>query len=605
MSSDRELAEAVNTVESGEIIGDYRLERLLGAGATSRVFLGVHTRLGRHAAVKVLSPQLVDEPAIIERLLREARVVNDIRHPNIVDISDFIDTPNPRRVALIMEYIEGPSLKALRNSRIEFGQAIGITLQLVAAVQAAHNAGVIHRDLKPDNLLLLLDPRRAPGAIPGLKVVDFGLAKVVHPGKNAATGVMLGTPAYMAPEQIAGRPAPSPATDVYAIAEVLYELLSGERLFPPATISETIRAKLRGPLPPMTLPELPGRARLLELIAACLAIAPKERPGLDEVRSLLIGVCPEHVLKIGSGTWGVSESDHELSTLGDIDDEVADERTDVTTQPGSSDPNDLEVTHGLAPDNQGAPPISNARTAATPAPRPPIGPAVTDVDPPPPDAVPTRVAISDSAARALASPVSLAEPREPEVHPSTAFASEVEAPTHVPDAPTEARTFAEPDPTPPGPTPAPLPLVAPASKSRAAWWIGIAAVFFAGAVGVAVKRSGAKATTNETPAAVPAVQAASQVLIPLSSDPTGAMVRDEQGIVLGRTPLEVPVRTNGSREVTVSAIDHVTKRVIVSSTDAAIEVKLEARDVPSPKRRTKKSDDRTAERGDDEAFPSW
>ncbi len=576
MPSDRELAEAVQSVELGEIIGDYRLEKLIGAGATSRVFLGVHTRLGRRAAVKVLSPQLVDEPAVIERLLREARVVNDIRHPNIVDVSDFIDTPSPRRVALIMEYVEGPSLKALRGNAIEFGQAIGITLQLVAAVQAAHNAGVIHRDIKPDNLLLLLDPRRVPGAIPGLKVVDFGLAKVVQPiGKNAATGVMLGTPAYMAPEQIAGRPAPSPATDVYAIAEVLYELLSSERLFPPGNISDIVRTKLRGPLPSMNLPsKLPGGGRLVDLILACLAVKPDERPDLTEVKRTLIDVCPEHVLAIGSGTWGLSEP------VVPGDDEPAEEGTDVTTQPGVAHPQDFLETIGQD--------------------EPPIAPAATDLDPPPPDAMPTRVAPSDSAARALASPVGLDEDTSDAQKTATYVPQEGATPPEEP----ASRPFAETDPTPPGPTP--MPLQAPVRRSRAPLWAAIAALAAALAVGaVVLRRDGTNAKVDEgEPNVVPSVKAASQVFVRLNSEPPGAAVRDEVGLILGRTPLEVPLRPNTSRRVEVAAPGFETSVVTISSDDSALQVDLQPRteaETPSRKRRSKKSEPKKK----DEAFPSW
>src|SRR5438105_2556315 len=121
-------------VGPGEVIGGYRLERLIGSGSTSTVFLGVQVRVNRMAAVKVLSPQLYTNKDVISRMLREARVVNDIRHPNIIDILDFVETESPPRVALVMEYIEGPSLKMLRDKKLSFDQAIGIALQLVAAV---------------------------------------------------------------------------------------------------------------------------------------------------------------------------------------------------------------------------------------------------------------------------------------------------------------------------------------------------------------------------------------------------------------------------------------------------------------------------------------
>jgi serine/threonine protein kinase len=288
-------AEPIEGVEIGETIGGYRLDRLLGAGSVSRVFLGTHLRLGRRAAIKVLLGPLADDARVTARFLNEARVVNDIRHPNIVDVSDFIESESPKRLALVMEYIEGPSLKTLIRSghELTFVQAIGVALQLCAAVEAAHGAGVIHRDLKPDNLLLTADPALDPEAIPGLKVVDFGIAKIAGPGEKTATGMMIGTPAYMAPEQIAGKPPPSPATDIFAIGEVIYELLTGQRAYPASQISAMIQTKLKGELPKLEVPDVPGGIALRALVERCLQARPQDRPRLEEVQRVLIEVCPD------------------------------------------------------------------------------------------------------------------------------------------------------------------------------------------------------------------------------------------------------------------------------------------------------------------------
>jgi serine/threonine protein kinase len=295
----------------GEVIGGYRLERLIGSGSTSQVFLGVQVRVNRQAAIKVLAHGLSDNKEVIGRMLREARVVNDIRHPNIIDILDFVETDSPLRVALVMEYIEGPSLKALRDKKLSFDQAIGIALQLVAAVEAAHKAGVIHRDIKPDNLLLTRDPLQDPRKIPTLKVVDFGIAKLAGTSGKTATGIMLGTPAYMAPEQVAGRPPASAATDVFAIGEVIYELLTGTRAYPSGAIHETVRAKLRGELPKLELPSVPGDKKVLSLITRCLAVKPVDRPSVEEVRDTLLDVMPP--LR-ESSAWieRVARSGHEM-----------------------------------------------------------------------------------------------------------------------------------------------------------------------------------------------------------------------------------------------------------------------------------------------------
>ncbi|MCK6550457.1 protein kinase [Myxococcota bacterium] len=288
-------AEPIDAVEAGEVIGGYRLERLLGAGAVSRVFLATHLRLGRRAAIKVLTPPLVDDERITNRFLAEARVVNGIRHPNIVDISDFIESTSPRRLALVMEHIEGPSLKkVVREGRpLSFVQAVGVMLQLADALGAAHAAGVIHRDLKPDNLLLTSEPDEDPSIVPGLKIVDFGIAKIGAWGDKTATGMMIGTPAYMAPEQIAGRPPPSSASDVYAFGELLYELLTRQRAYPVGAVGAVIQSKLKGELPKLDVPPVPGGVAILDAVRRCLAMRPQDRPRLDELTAMLVEICPD------------------------------------------------------------------------------------------------------------------------------------------------------------------------------------------------------------------------------------------------------------------------------------------------------------------------
>lgn len=273
----------------GDQIGGYRLLSRLGDGSTSTVFLGEHVKLGRRSAIKVLANDFRDDAKTVERLLTEARVVNDIRHPNIVDISDFVEQASPHRVALVMEHIEGPSLKQFRGAPLPVTSGLAIAIQLVDAVQAAHARGVIHRDIKPDNLLLTVDPREHPDRALELKVVDFGIAKIQGPQAQGMTmsGTMLGTPAYMAPEQIAGSPAPSAATDVFALGAVLYELLSGERVYPSTRLQETVRAKLRGQIPPLRPLSVPNADEIAAVVRRCLDRHPNARPSLDEVRQVL------------------------------------------------------------------------------------------------------------------------------------------------------------------------------------------------------------------------------------------------------------------------------------------------------------------------------
>lgn len=277
----------------GEILDRYRLDRLLGAGATSQVFLATHVQLERRVAVKVLFPRLLMSPDAVKRMLQEARLVNAVRHPNIVEVFDFIESESPIRVALVMEYIEGPSLRTLADFRFSFEQALGMGLQLCAAIQAAHAAGVIHRDLKPENILLTRDPRNEPKAkIPRVKIIDFGIAKLSGSSGKTVAGKMVGTPAYMAPEQIAGHPPASTATDVFAFGEIFFELLAGRPAYAQPSTSEVVRAKLRGQKPDVSLPHLEARAVLEPLLGRCLAHLPPDRPTLAEVRERLQSIAP-------------------------------------------------------------------------------------------------------------------------------------------------------------------------------------------------------------------------------------------------------------------------------------------------------------------------
>jgi serine/threonine protein kinase len=274
----------------GSMLGRYRLERFLGEGATSQVYLATHLQLGRRVAIKMLAPRLLLGREAMDRVIQEARIVNSIRHPNIAEVFDVLESDAPLGMALVMEYVEGPSLGSLAGSMLSLEQAVGVSLQLVSALQTTHAAGIIHRDLKPDNLLFTRDPRREPDRVPRLKIIDFGVAKLGSHGKTVA-GRMVGTPAYMAPEQVAGSPPTSPATDVFAVGELIYELLSGERAYPQNSIQGVVRVKLRGPAPELvelaTLPEAFQR-KLVPLVHRCLSLAPQERPTLEALREALL-----------------------------------------------------------------------------------------------------------------------------------------------------------------------------------------------------------------------------------------------------------------------------------------------------------------------------
>jgi serine/threonine-protein kinase len=268
--------------EIGELIGGYRLEQVIGRGAMGSVFLATHAVLQRKAAVKVLESAYVQDKGFVARFFQEAKVVSRTRHANIVDVFDFIETEEPRRVAYVMEWVDGPSLRSLvlEKGKLEVERSIHITLELANALDVVHRLGVVHRDLKPENVLLTGPDLSTP------KILDFGIAKVNgREGEDLTqTGIILGTPSYMAPEQIAGASVTG-ATDVYALGEILYEMLAGSRLYNGERVT-VLRSKLLGEVPP--LDAVAGApAGLRRLIRACLAVEPKSRPAIAQVEERL------------------------------------------------------------------------------------------------------------------------------------------------------------------------------------------------------------------------------------------------------------------------------------------------------------------------------
>jgi serine/threonine-protein kinase len=268
--------------EIGELIGGYRLEQLIGRGAMGSVFLATHAVLQRKAAVKVLESAYVQDQGFVARFFQEAKVVSRARHANIVDVFDFVNTEAPRRVAYVMEWIDGPSLRSLllEHGALDPDRAIRIALELANALDSVHRLGVVHRDLKPENVLLSGPDLSTP------KVLDFGIAKVNgREGEDLTqTGIILGTPSYMAPEQIAGA-AVTGATDVYALGELLYEMLSGARLYTGERVT-VLRSKLLGEVPPLdAIAAAPVALR--RLIRACLAVEPRSRPPIAQVEERL------------------------------------------------------------------------------------------------------------------------------------------------------------------------------------------------------------------------------------------------------------------------------------------------------------------------------
>lgn len=210
--------------------GTYLLEDELGRGGMGLVFAGRHTRTHKRVAIKFLLETL--DPEHVARFRQEAEVASRIGHPNIIKVLDF-DTLPSGTTYIVMEYLEGESLAArLRRGRLGVSAALPILRQIASALHAAHGAGVIHRDLKPDNVFLI--PRERDGvAVDHVKVLDFGVSKVLGSTLvRTRNDVALGTPRYMAPEQAAGRNDELDGrTDQFALAVIAFEMLAGEAPF--------------------------------------------------------------------------------------------------------------------------------------------------------------------------------------------------------------------------------------------------------------------------------------------------------------------------------------------------------------------------------------
>jgi serine/threonine-protein kinase len=275
----------------GRTVGNYVIRSQVGEGGMGVVYVAEHPQISRRVAVKVLHPDRAQSPELVHRFFNEARAASEIHNEHIVEVLDFgrLDDTAPY---LVMEWLEGQSLAGLLRvePRLPPARAARIVRGVCQALRAAHGKGVVHRDLKPDNVFLV--PRE--GEPDFVKVLDFGIAKLVTP-KAAAdfqtqTGAIMGTPAYMSPEQCRGAKDVDHRTDIYSVGVMAYQMLTGRLPFVADSLGELLFKHLgeTPPAPEALVPSLP--AGLAAIVARTLAKDPGQRPTLVELGAAMDAV---------------------------------------------------------------------------------------------------------------------------------------------------------------------------------------------------------------------------------------------------------------------------------------------------------------------------
>ena len=276
----------------GQRIGNYRVLRKLGQGGMGAVFEAVHEEIGRRAAIKILLPEFATDQQNILRFFNEARAVNIIQHPGLVGVFES-GRLEDGAAYIIMEYLEGELLSARlqKVGRLPSKTALTLGRQIASALAAAHTKRIVHRDLKPDNIMLVPDPETPEGE--RVKIFDFGIAKLrvdsLGPSRGhgmefrTATGMIMGTPTHMAPEQCRGVSDVTGKADVYALGIILYQSLIGHPPFMAASAGELLSMHLRDQPTPLRKLDKAISEDIADFVHRMLAKEPTDRPEMSEV----------------------------------------------------------------------------------------------------------------------------------------------------------------------------------------------------------------------------------------------------------------------------------------------------------------------------------
>jgi serine/threonine-protein kinase len=320
-----------------QIAGRYRIERRLGAGGMSTVFQATDSVLERPVAVKLLAEHLAEDEDFVARFRHEARSAARLQHPNIVQVFDSGRDPDSARHYIVMEYVDGPSCADLlrQHKRLELDETVHVVRDACHGLDYAHRAGVVHRDVKPGNLLVAEEMSIT-------KLADFGIAKAAEQTRITQVGAVLGTAAYLSPEQASGEEA-GPASDIYSLGVCAYQFLTGRLPHEYSSLTELALKQQRDAVQPITdfRPDVPGE--LDEAIRLCL-----ERDAGSRYRSAL-----EMAQALEAGARGESTEATRRLALADLDATHADDATSAT---------------------RAMPRTSYAAAPAPPAPHPPTAP---------------------------------------------------------------------------------------------------------------------------------------------------------------------------------------------------------------------------------------